>query len=196
MKYCSLCGAEVELKIPEGDDRNRYVCPACEAIHYQNPNIVAGCIPIWNGEILLCKRAIEPRYALWTLPAGFMEMGETTVEAAQRETLEEARARVSIEGLYVILNLPSVNQVYMMFRSRLLDTDFGPGHESLEVRLYKEEEVPWDQIAFPTIQHTLKLYFEDRRRGTYPLHIGDIVRQEGGYCYRPGPGSGQAAADG
>jgi len=190
MKYCCHCGAPVELKIPAGDDRDRYVCTDCAAVHYQNPNIVAGCIPVWNDQVLLCKRAIEPRYGLWTLPAGFMEMGETTVEAALRETLEEARARVIIEDLYVILNLPNVNQVYMMFRARLQDLDFGPGSESLEVRLYREAEIPWDQMAFPTIRHTLEMYFQDRRRGEYPLRMGDIIRRDDGYCYRPGPGSG------
>jgi len=189
MNYCSQCGAEVILKIPEDDDRQRFVCTSCKEVHYQNPNIVAGCLPVWNDKILLCKRAIEPRYAYWTLPAGFMELGETTVEAAIRETLEEAKARVSIQDLYVILNLPQVNQVYMMYRSKLLDLDFGPGHESLEVELYEEEDIPWDNIAFRTIKHTLKFYFDDRRSGKYTLHTGDIIKDSDGYSFRPGPGS-------
>ena len=135
MNFCSHCGETVILKIPEDDNRQRYVCLSCEMIHYQNPKVVTGCLPVWEDKILLCKRAIEPRYGLWTLPAGFMELGETTVEAAARETMEEANARVNIQGLYVVINLPQVDQVFMMFRSQLLDLDFSPGVESLAVEL-------------------------------------------------------------
>ncbi len=176
MKFCSRCGAPVESRIPEGDERERFVCPACDTIHYQNPNIVTGCIPEWEDRILLCKRAIEPRYGLWTLPAGFMENGETTQQGAARETWEEARAHIEISELYSLFNLPRINQVYMLFRARLLDTDFGPGPESLEVRLFREEEVPWDEMAFPVVTKTLELYFADRKAGRFRLKIGDIER--------------------
>ncbi len=176
MKYCSECGAEVTLRIPDGDNVARYVCARCGAIHYQNPKVVVGCIPAWDDRILLCRRAIEPRHGLWTLPAGFLENDETTPEGARRETLEEAGARVEITGLHSLFNLPHVNQVYVMFRARLLDTDFGPGPESLDVRLCREEEIPWGEIAFPVIEHSLRLYFDDRRAGRHRVHSGDIVR--------------------
>ena len=185
MNYCSECGAGISLRIPGGDDRPRFVCDDCGFIHYQNPRIVAGSLPVWENQILLCRRAIEPRYGLWTLPAGFMELGETTHEAAIRETLEEANARIRIEGLYVVINLPEVDQVYMLFRARLADLDFSPGAESLEVKLCREEEIPWSEIAFGTIRHTLEHYFKDREAGQFPLHLGDIIREDGIYTYRP-----------
>ena len=187
MKFCSSCGAQVTLKVPADDTRARYVCISCETIHYQNPNVVAGCIAAWDDQVLLCRRAIEPRYGLWTLPAGFMEMGETSTQAALRETLEEANARVEIEDLYVVINLPQVNQVYMMFRGKLLDLDFSPGVESLETALFSEVQIPWDELAFRTIRHSLEFYFEDRRRGSYSLHFGDIIRENETYIYRGGP---------
>jgi len=176
MKFCSHCGTPVELKVPEGDHLPRFVCPACGTIHYQNPKVVVGSIPVWEDRILLCKRAIEPRYGLWTLPAGFMENEETTIEGALRETMEEAGARVEVIDLHTMFNLPHVNQVYVMFRARLLDLDFGPGPESLEVALYEEKDIPWNEIAFPVIEQTMRLFFEDRRRGTFGIHTGDIIR--------------------
>ena len=176
MKFCSACGTPVEVRIPEGDERERFVCPACDTIHYQNPNIVTGCIPEWRDQILLCRRAIEPRHGLWTLPAGFMENGETTQQGAARETWEEARAHIEVGELYSLFNLPRINQVYMLFRARLLDTDFGPGPESLEVRLFREDEIPWDEMAFPVVTKTLELYFADRKAGGFRLKIGDIER--------------------
>ena len=176
MKYCSQCGAEVDIDIPEGDNRPRHVCPKCETIHYQNPKVVVGCIPMWEDRILLCRRAIEPRYGLWTLPAGFMENGETTQQGAARETLEEATAKVEVNDLYSLFNLPHIDQIYMLFRSRLVDLDFGPGSESLDVRLFREEEIPWDEIAFPVIKETLKLFFADARSGEFPLRSGTIRR--------------------
>jgi ADP-ribose pyrophosphatase YjhB (NUDIX family) len=179
MKYCSQCGAQIELKVPDGDDRPRYVCRSCESIHYQNPKVVVGCIPEWQDRILLCRRAIEPRYGLWTLPAGFMENGETTQEGAARETLEEANARVEVGNLYSLFNLPHIDQVYLLFRSQLLDLDFSPGKESLEVGLFREEEIPWERIAFPVIQETLKLYFSDVKAGGFALRSGTIVRLPG-----------------
>ena len=177
MKYCSFCGSNsITWVVPTGDNRPRHVCGSCNEIFYQNPKIVVGCIPEWQDSILLCKRAIEPRYGYWTLPAGFMENEETTQEAAERETLEEANARVELLGLYTVMNIPHTNQVYMMFRSRLLDLEFGPGSESLECKLFLEHEIPWHDLAFPTIVHTLRLYFEERRSARYGVHLGDIVR--------------------
>ena len=176
MKYCSHCGGEVVVRVPEGDNRPRHVCNRCERIHYLNPKVVVGSIPLWEDRVLLCRRAIEPRYGLWTLPAGFMENGETTQEGAARETLEEANARVEVAGLYSLFNLPHIDQVYMLFRSRLLDLDFGPGTESLEVKLYREAEIPWEEIAFPVVRETLKLFFADAKAGAFPLRGGTIAR--------------------
>ncbi len=179
MNYCSHCGSsELAWVIPPGDNRPRHVCPKCDTIFYQNPKIVAGCIPEWDNKVLLCKRAIEPRHGYWTLPAGFMENAETTLEAAVRETLEEANARVEIVDLYTVFNIPHTDQVYMMFRGKLTDLDFSPGEESLEVELYDEAQIPWNDLAFPTILHTLKFYFEDRKTGEFPLRSGDIVRED------------------
>jgi ADP-ribose pyrophosphatase YjhB (NUDIX family) len=186
MRFCSRCGAEaISWTIPAGDNRSRHVCGACNEIYYENPKIVVGSIPEWEDRVLLCKRAIEPRYGYWTLPAGFMENDETTLDAAVRETLEEAQARVEITGLYTVMNIPHTNQVYMMFRSRLLDLDFGPGEESLECRLFLESEIPWNELAFPTISHTLRLYYEDRRAARFGVHMGDIVREQNRAAFIP-----------
>lgn len=176
MKFCSHCGERVRTLVPEDDTRPRHVCPSCRTIHYQNPKIVTGIIPEWEDRILLCRRAIEPRYGLWTLPAGFMERGETIQQGAARETLEEAHARVEVRALYSLFNLPHIDQVYMLFRGRLLDLDFRPGSESLEVMLFEEQDIPWDEIAFPVVKETLALYFEDRVRGEFRLHSGEIIR--------------------
>jgi len=175
MNFCSQCGAPVALKIPPGDTLPRHVCDACNTIHYSNPKMVIGCIPEWEGRVLLCKRAIEPRMGLWTLPAGFMENGETTAEAALRETLEEANARVELADMFTVLSVPYVNQVHIFYRSRLLDLDFGPGAESLEVGLFREEEIPWDALAFRTVTTTLRHFYADQHRGEYRLHAGDIL---------------------
>lgn len=174
MNFCSNCGAPVVRRIPPGDSLPRFVCDACQMIHYQNPKVVVGCIPEWQDRILLCRRAIEPRYGLWTVPAGFMENHETTAEGAMRETLEEANARVEIDSLYALYNLPHISQVYMLFRARLLDLDFSAGAETLEVRLVDENEIPWDELAFATVRNTLARYFDDRRKGEYRFHIGTI----------------------
>lgn len=177
MKFCCECGSPVNESVPAGDNRLRFVCPDCNTIHYQNPKMVVGCLPEWEDKILLCKRAIEPQYGKWTLPAGFMENGETTLQGALRETLEEAGARVEISHLFTLYNLPYISQVYLMFRARLLDLDFAAGEESLEVALFSEEEIPWDEIAFLTIEKTLRQYFEDRRKGEFGFHIGDVERR-------------------
>jgi ADP-ribose pyrophosphatase YjhB (NUDIX family) len=136
--------------------------------------MIVGCVAEWQGKVLLCKRAIEPRYGLWTVPAGFLENGETTAAGAQRETLEEANARVEIDALFALYNLPHIDQVYMLFRGRLLDGDFGPGAETLETRLVDEHEVPWNEIAFVTVRNTLTHYFSDRRKGEFEFHMGTV----------------------
>ncbi|MBI4809403.1 MAG: NUDIX hydrolase [Nitrosomonadales bacterium] len=177
MNFCPTCGAPVELRTPQDDHRERHVCTACHTIHYQNPKIIAGAIPEWtDGRILLCRRAIEPRHGLWTLPAGFMENGETTTQAAARETLEEANARIEVLGLYAMYNLPYIDQVQLLFRARLLDLDFSPGVESLEVELFSEEQIPWDTLAFRPISYTLKHFFDDRRRGDFKFRSADLER--------------------
>jgi ADP-ribose pyrophosphatase YjhB (NUDIX family) len=179
MNFCSHCGAAVTLRVPGGDTLPRYVCDACATVHYQNPKIVAGCIPEWEDKILLCRRAIEPRHGLWTLPAGFMEKGETTLQAAARETLEEAGARVEVGTLYTVFSLPHIDQVYLFYRGRLTDLDYAPGSESLEVDLFHEHVVPWGQLAFRVVRETLKLYYQDRLASRFRTHVGDIVRMPG-----------------
>ncbi|MGH8670532.1 MAG: NUDIX hydrolase [Burkholderiales bacterium] len=176
MNFCSACGAKVSLKIPVGDNLPRYVCVSCAAIHYQNPKVVVGCIPEWEDKILLCRRAIEPRRGLWTLPAGFMENNESTCQGAARETLEEASARVEIGPLYAVFSLPHISQVYLIFRGRLLDMDFAPGTESLEVGLFREPDIPWGEVAFKVVHDTLQRYYQDRRSGDYQLHVGELAR--------------------
>lgn len=162
------------MRVPPGDTLPRHVCAACNTIHYQNPRMVVGCIPEWEDRILMCRRAIEPRQGLWTLPAGFLENGETTMQGALRESLEEANARVEIGALYTLYNIPHINQVYMLFRAQLLDLEFKPGYESLEVKLFSEDEIPWNEVAFRAIRETLKHYFEDRGNGEFRFHIGTI----------------------
>jgi ADP-ribose pyrophosphatase YjhB (NUDIX family) len=185
MKFCSECAHPVALAVPEGDNRPRYVCPNCHTIHYENPKMVIGSLPVWEQDgqfkVLLCKRAIEPRYGYWTLPAGFMENAETTAEAAIRETVEEAGANIELGSLFSLLNVAHVHQVHLFYLARLVDLDFAPGIESLEVELFSEEEIPWDDLAFPTIRTTLELFFADRVKvretsAPYAFHTQDIVR--------------------
>jgi len=177
MNYCQSCGSTVNLSIPDGDNRERHVCTSCGEIHYQNPKIVAGCLPVWEDRVLLCKRAIEPRHGDWTLPAGFMENGETIEQAAMRESIEEANATLLNLRLYTIISLPHISQVYMLFLADLKDTDFSPGEESLETKLFAEEEIPWNSLAFKTIHFTLEHFFEDRKNGVFPLHNSSISRK-------------------
>ncbi|MEL0067710.1 MAG: NUDIX hydrolase [Gammaproteobacteria bacterium] len=160
MKFCSQCGSSVALKIPEDDNRERYVCEDCQHIHYQNPNNVCGAILTRGDRVLLCKRAIEPRYGLWTLPAGFMENGETVAEAACREAYEEAYAKAHDVSLFAVFSMPYISQVYLMFAGELTDDDVSAGPESLEVGLYAEHEIPWQQLAFPVVGECLKMYFK------------------------------------
>ena len=170
MKFCTECGTPVELRIPADDVLPRHVCPQCETIHYRNPKLVVGCIAEWQDRILLCRRAIEPGYGLWTLPAGFMENGESTQQAAARETLEEACARVEIDGLFSLISIPGIDQVHLFYRARLLDMDFSPGTESLETRLFSEAEIPWDELAFRSVTRCIEAYLADRRSGRFALH--------------------------
>jgi ADP-ribose pyrophosphatase YjhB (NUDIX family) len=184
MKFCSECAHPVALAIPEGDNRPRYVCSQCNAIHYQNPKLVIGSLPVWEADgelkVLLCKRAIEPRYGYWTLPAGFMENNETTAEAAIRETEEEAGANIELGPLYTLINVSHVHQVHLFYLARLRDLDYSAGIESLEVQMFSEREIPWDDLAFPTIRKTLQLFFADRVKmregGSYGFHSLDISR--------------------
>lgn len=178
MRFCSHCGsARLEQRVPDGDSLPRTVCAQCATIHYENPKVVVGCLPEWEDRVLLCRRAIEPRLGLWTLPAGFLENGETVTAGAVRETLEEANARVSVHDLYSMISLPQINQVYMMFRAGLTDLDFGPGPESLEVELFPESRIPWETMAFRTITRTLRNYFLDRKHGAFPLRISALTRR-------------------
>ena len=175
VNYCSRCGAPVSKQIPPGDDRERFVCTACATIHYQNPKIVTCCVPVVEDRVLLCRRAIEPRRGLWTLPGGFLETGETVFDGAARETWEEARARVDGDGLYTIFNLPHISQIYMFFRARVVGGQYGIGDETLETRLFREPEIPWNELAFGVISKTLEHYFHDCRRGTFPVRVEDII---------------------
>jgi ADP-ribose pyrophosphatase YjhB (NUDIX family) len=174
VKFCASCGAQVAQRVPPGDSLPRHVCDACGDIHYQNPKLVVGTIPEWEGRLLLCRRAIEPRYGYWTLPAGFMENKEGTGEAALRETLEEAGARVELLEPFSMISVPYVSQVHLFYRARVLDLDFAPGPESLEVALCAEAEIPWQEIAFRTVGLTLKHWLADRARGSFGFHAEDL----------------------
>ena len=186
MKFCSECAHPVVLRTPPDDNRERFVCTHCGTIHYQNPKLVVGSIPLWEADgeprVLLCRRAIEPKVGYWTLPAGYMENGETTSQAAARETEEEAGARIEIRQLFSIMNVAHVHQVHMFYLATLLDLDYAPGIESMEVRLFEESEIPWDDIAFPTTAHTLKFLFTDLAKvkagaGRFELHTKDIMKR-------------------
>lgn len=176
IKHCRNCGIAVVYRLPDdGDTRERAICPACATIHYENPLNVVGTVPYWGDKILLCKRNIEPRYGKWTLPAGFLELGETTAQGAVRETEEEAGAQIALEGLFSVINVARVGQVHMFYRARLLSDRFDPGYETIEARLYAEHEIPWDEIAFRTVKETLERFFADRQRGQFGVHDVDIV---------------------
>ncbi len=174
MKFCPNCAAPLARRVPPGDSGPRDVCDACGMVHYQNPKLVVGTVPEWEDRVLLCRRAIEPRYGYWTLPAGFMENDESTGEGAMRETLEEAGARVELLAPFSMISVPHVNQVHVFYRARLLDLDFKPGVESLEVALVEEARVPWKDIAFRTVGLTLKHWFADRAGGSFVFHSEDV----------------------
>jgi ADP-ribose pyrophosphatase YjhB (NUDIX family) len=179
LKHCRECGFAVAYRLPDdGDTRERAICTACHTVHYENPLNVVGTVPVWgeSGEqVLLCKRNIEPRRGMWTLPAGFMELGETTAQGAERETQEEAGAQFEMQALFAIMNVARVGQVHLFYRAQLLSTDFDPGHETMEARLFAEAEIPWDDIAFRTVKETLTRYFADRRLGQFGTHVVDIT---------------------
>lgn len=176
MKYCHHCAGPVLHEVPTGDDRPRFHCPACDVVFYQNPNNIVGTLPVFGDRVLLCRRAIEPRLGYWTLPAGFMENGETSLAGALRETREEAGALVHPESsaLYALFNLPHINQVYLFFLAQLQSEDFSGGPESLEVKLLQESEIPWQSIAFAVVRKTLELYFADRKEQRFPVRMYDV----------------------
>jgi len=179
LKHCRECGCPVAYRLPDdGDTRERAICTACHTVHYENPLNVVGTVPVWgkSGEqVLLCKRNIEPRRGMWTLPAGFMELGETTAQGAARETQEEAGAQFEMQALFAIMNVARVGQVHLFYLAQLLSTDFDPGHETMEAKLFTETEIPWDDIAFRTVKETLTRYFADRRQGQFGTHVVDIT---------------------
>lgn len=176
IKHCKNCGTPVVYRVPDdGDTKERAVCPSCLTIHYENPLNIVGTLPHLGDKVLLCKRNIEPRWGKWTLPAGFMELHETTAEGASRETVEEAGAQFDLEHLFSVLNVARMGQVHLFYTARLLSDQFDPGHETIEARLFTEAEVPWEEIAFRTVKETLERYFADRRAGQLSFHVVDIV---------------------
>ena len=177
MNFCPQCGSRVELRIPPGDNLARHVCSACGTIHYENPRLVVGCVPEHDGRILLCRRAIEPRRGYWTVPAGFMENGETLQQAAARESLEEALAEVQIGSLLSVVHVLHAQQVHVFFRAALQAGSFGPGPESLEVELVRPQEIPWAEIAFPSTDFTLRRYLEDRAAGREQHYFTQVERR-------------------
>jgi len=170
INFCCTCASPVRLRVPPGDTLPRHVCEACGAIHYRNPRLVVGTLPVWEDKVLLCRRAIEPRLGFWTLPAGFMENQESVAEAAERETREEANARIELGGAYTMISVPHINQVHVIYRAHLLDLAFAPGDETLEVALFAETEIPWNEIAFRTVAMTLRHFFADRAAGSFGFH--------------------------
>jgi ADP-ribose pyrophosphatase YjhB (NUDIX family) len=179
LKHCRECGVAVAYRLPDdGDTRERAICTACHTVHYENPLNVVGTLPVWGDsgdQVLLCKRNIEPCWGKWTLPAGFMELGETTAQGAARETDEESGAQYEMQALFTVMNVVRVNQVHFYYRARLLSPVFNPGHETIEARLFTESEIPWDEIAFRTVKETLERYFDDRRQGRFGMHVIDIA---------------------
>jgi ADP-ribose pyrophosphatase YjhB (NUDIX family) len=177
MNFCSNCGTRVVLKVPEGDLLPRHVCENCGTIHYQNPKIVVGSVPEYQGRILICKRGIEPRLGYWTIPAGFMENDETLEAGAAREAMEEARIDVEIGSLLLVANVTHARQVHVFFRSRMLTPDFGVTHESLEVALIDEKDIPWNDLAFPSTEFALRRFVEDRKAGVDRHHVAQMQRR-------------------
>ena len=175
IQHCRVCGGATRYRTPPEDNRERAICEVCGEVHYENPINVVGTLPVWGDQVLLCRRNIEPRYGLWTLPAGFMEHGETTGEGALRETVEEAGANVELLGLYAVLDVVRAGQVHLFYRARMIDSSLAPGPETIEARLFREDEVPWDQIAFRTVRETLVHYFADRKQGVFPVHVDHVA---------------------
>ena len=176
INYCKNCGSAVVYRLPDdGDTKERAICTVCNTVHYENPLMVVGTLPIWGEQVLLCKRNIEPRLGKWTLPAGFMELGETAAEGAARETVEEAGAQFEMQELFTVLSIPRVGQVHLFYRARLLSDQFDPGFETSEARLFNERDIPWEELAFRTIKVTLERYFTERHHGLYSVHQLDIA---------------------
>lgn len=171
MSFCTACGHLTQDKVPLGDHQIRQVCVNCDTIHYVNPKVICGALAIWQDKVLLCRRAIEPRYGLWTLPAGYMELFETMEQGSARETREEAEAEVDIEHLYCMYNIPRIGQIYVLFKAQLIDGKFGAGEETIESKLFAEHEIPWEQLAFPSVERTLRHYFADKKQQDYPMHL-------------------------
>ena len=171
MSFCTACGHTTIEKIPLGDRKVRKVRTNCGTIHYVNPKVICGALAVWENKVLLCRRAIEPRYGLWTLPAGYMELFETMEQGAARETREEAEAEVEIEQLYCMYNIPRIGQIYVLFKTTIKDGIFGAGDETIESRLFEEHEIPWSDLAFPSVEQTLRHYFEDRKNNHFPMHL-------------------------
>lgn len=174
IKYCKVCGGPTIYAVPPNDNRERATCTVCHTVIYENPLNVVGTVPVWGDQVLLCRRNIEPRHGFWTLPAGFMELGETVEQGAARETDEEAGAHFEMEAIFTVLNVVRVGQLHIYFRARLLDTQFMPGHETIEAKLFREDEIPWNDLAFRTVYETLKHFFDDRRIGRFGVHCSDI----------------------
>ena len=166
MYFCTNCGQKTKEAIPLGDHQLRRICTACGFIHYVNPKVICGALVLWEDKVLLCRRAIEPRYGLWTLPAGYMELFETMEQGAARETREEAEAEVNIHHLYCMYNIPRIGQIYALFKSDLVNGEFGAGEETIA-----EDEIPWNDLAFPSVEQTLRHYFADRQTGQFDLHL-------------------------
>lgn len=174
IQHCRVCGATTAYRVPADDNRERAVCTSCGEIHYENPINVVGTVPVWGEQVLLCRRNIEPRYGMWTLPAGFLELGESVSAGALRETEEEAGAHIELQGLFTVLDVVRAGQLHLFWRARMLDTHLAPGPETIEARLFREDEVPWEQMAFRTVRQTLEHFFADRRAGHFGLHTGQI----------------------
>ncbi|SBS34073.1 Bifunctional NMN adenylyltransferase/Nudix hydrolase [Marinomonas aquimarina] len=175
MRFCPKCGHQVNMEIPDGDNRERAVCPNCSFIDYDNPLMVTGTIPLYQGKVLLCKRNIEPRFGYWTLPAGFMENGETTVEGALRETLEESGSEVTIKQPFSMVSIPHVNQVHLFYIAELKQPDFHPTTESSEVELFELSDIPWDEMAFSSVRKSLEFFVADHKSGDYGFHEDSIL---------------------
>lgn len=175
MNYCSACGKPVVFRVPPGDNRERFMCEHCDKVHYSNPRIVTGCLATWEDRVLLCKRAIDPRRGYWTLPAGFLENGETAEAGAIRETWEEARAEVELDDLYTLFSLPHISQVYMFYRARLTAPEFSVGEETEAIGLFGKQDIPWEQLAFPVVRETLEHYFHDRERKEFQIRSRSLI---------------------
>ena len=176
MNFCSDCGNAVIKKIPQGDNRERHVCGNCELIHYQNPKVIAGVLPVFGDQVLLCKRSIEPRHGFWTLPAGFLENGESSLEGALRECEEEANATVVNPELYALFDIPQINQVYVFYRAELMEPVFGPSSESSEVALFDEQDIPWSELAFPVVELAIDHFLKDRITGEFLVKHEQVQR--------------------